>query len=153
MAKAQIKGIKPGSIVGSQMIAISNPVVTATGVSNIDFEITQPTGTILENIFLYVSSAIELSGGSGTSDVTVTCGTNTNYAGTELFDTETLIDYSVATSAAAGTLVKVDSIDLATATGTVSTSETTYYGRVITGATVEADKSGVLEIHVVYRKF
>ena len=153
MSKANIQGVKPGSSVGAQMIRISNPVVTATGVSNIDFEITQPAGTIMDSIFLHVASEIELSGGSASSDVTVTCGTNTDHSGTELFDAETILDYSASTSAAQGKVVKVNAIDLASATGTVASDETTFFGRVITGAAATAVKSGALEIHVVYRSF
>ena len=153
MPKAQHKGIKPGSSVGAQMFRITNPVVTATGVSNVDFEIDQPAGTIIDSIYLHVASEIKLSGGGATSDVTVTCGTNTDHSGTELFDAETIIDYSAATSAAAGKVVKVDAVDLASATGTVASEATKFYGRVITGAAAAADKPGALEIHVVYRSF
>tara|TARA_R110002050_G_scaffold148487_3_gene274681 strand:- start:1148 stop:1609 length:462 start_codon:yes stop_codon:yes gene_type:complete len=153
MAKANIKGVKPGSSVGAQMIRIENPVVTNTGVSNVDFEITQPAGTIIDSIFLHVESEIKLSGGGASSDVTVTCGTNTNHAGTELFDAETILDYSAAVTAAQGKVVKVNAIDLATATGTVASDETTFYGRVILGATATVVTSGNLEVHVVYRSF
>lgn len=153
MPNAIIQGVKPGSSIGAQMIRISNPVATVTGVSNVDFEFTQPAGTIIDSVYLHVASKIEVSGGGASSDVTVTCGTNTDHSGTELFDAETIIDYDASTTAAQGKVVKVDAIDLASATGTVASDETTFYGRVITGAALTADTVGVLEIHVVYRSF
>lgn len=151
MALAKTQGIKPGSSIGSQKIRIPDAVVTSTGASTKDFELTQPAGTIIESIYVHAVDEIALSGGGATSDVTVTIGTNSDYSGTELVNT-TLIDYSAATTASAGKVVKGTAA--AAFSGSVASDEVKLYGQVKLGAAATvAETAGVVEIHIIYRHF
>ena len=151
MALAKTQGIKPGSSIGSQKVRIPDAVVTSTGASTKDFELTQPAGTIIETVYIHAVDEIALTGGGASSDVTVTIGTNSDYTGTEVAN-GTLIDYSAAQTAAAGKVVKVTAETAFS--GSVASDEVKLYGQVKLGAAATvAATAGVVEVHVIYRHF
>lgn len=151
MALAKTQGVKPGSVAGAHKIRIPDAVVTSTGASTKDFQFTQPAGTIIEDIYVHVVDKITLSGGGATSDLTVSIGTATSYDGVQLAASTTLIDYSAATTEAAGTVTKIT--PTATYSGTVAQDETTFYGQVKLGAAATVDTAGDIEVHIIYRHF
>lgn len=154
MAIADNTGLKPGAVLTAGKIRIKDAVRTATAAATVDFQFTQPAGTIVDSCFIHTSEAIELSGGSASSDVTFTIGSDADHEGSQLFLTGspvTLIDYSGAQTEAAGTIV-----NQAIAVGparTVAQNDTVWYGQVKCGAAVTADKSGTIDLHIVFRQF
>lgn len=154
MAIADNTGFKPGAVLTAGKIRIKDAVRTATAASSVDFQFTQPAGTVVDSCFIHTSEAIELSGGTASSDVTVTIGSDDDYEGSQLFLTGTpvtIIDYSASQIEAAGTIVNQSITP--TVSRAVAQDETIWYGQVKCGAAVTADKSGTIDIHIVFRKF
>ncbi len=151
MALYDAQGVKPGSSIGSQMIRVKDAVRSATGAASVDFEFTQPAGTIIEKVLIHCKDEISLSGGSATSDVKVSIGTDDTYDGVQLIAATTIIDYDVSSTEAAGVVTSVSA--KAAYSGAVAQDDVLFYGRIAAGATVVADKTGELEIHVIYRHF
>ena len=152
MALAKKTNQRPGSVVASRQVAIEDFYVTST---TVDFSIVQPEGTIVESVHVFFDGRSAFSGGGGgtAGDASLTIGTNSDFTGSEIVTTKTIVDFDTTPTIVDGTVIDFAAVIAAGAKTAAPTADRVLFGQITCGDASLSSGTNKLQVHIGFRHF